>query len=88
MAARRERHVKMPMRRTSQKAKSDHVFGQRRSRPKMFRVELYARSSTNDQETLAMWNRALRELKFRHICPYSILAGRGHSPVSTSERAH
>jgi putative DNA-invertase from lambdoid prophage Rac len=65
MAARRERHVKMPMRRTSQKAKSDHVFGQRRSRPKMFRAELYARSSTNDQETLAMWNRAMREYAAR-----------------------
>ena len=51
----------MPIKRASQKAKSDHVFGQPRSRPKMFRAGLYARVSTNDQQTLAMQNRAMRE---------------------------
>ena len=51
----------MPIKRASQKAKSGHVFGQPRSRPKMFRAGLYARVSTNDQQTLAMQNRAMRE---------------------------
>jgi putative DNA-invertase from lambdoid prophage Rac len=47
------------------KAKSDHVFGQRRNQPKMFRAGLYARVSTNDQQTLAMQNRAMREYAVR-----------------------
>jgi putative DNA-invertase from lambdoid prophage Rac len=51
----------MPINRAFQKAKSDHVFGQRRRRSKMFRAGLYARVSTNDQQTLAMQNRAMRE---------------------------
>src|SRR3954470_16277832 len=51
----------MPIKRASQKAKSGHVFGQQRTRPKMFRAGLYARVSTNDQQTLAMQNRAMRE---------------------------
>ena len=55
----------MPIKRASQKAKSDHVFGQRRTRPKMFRAGLYARVSTNDQQTLAMQNRAMREYAAR-----------------------
>jgi hypothetical protein len=45
----------------SEKAKSDHVFGQARKRPKMLRAGLYARVSTNNQQTLAMQNRAMRE---------------------------
>jgi putative DNA-invertase from lambdoid prophage Rac len=55
----------MPKRRASQKAKSDHVFGQLRTRPKMFRAGLYARVSTNDQQTLSMQNRAMREYAAR-----------------------
>ena len=51
----------MPIKRASEKTKSDHVFGQARKRPKMFRAGLYARVSTNDQQTLAMQNRAMRE---------------------------
>jgi putative DNA-invertase from lambdoid prophage Rac len=47
------------------KRKSDYVFGQRRRRTKMFRAGLYARVSTNDQQTLAMQNRALREYAAR-----------------------
>src|SRR5277367_5813587 len=46
-------------------AKSDHVFGQRRKQPKMFRAGLYARVSTNDQQTLAMQSRAMREYTAR-----------------------
>jgi putative DNA-invertase from lambdoid prophage Rac len=55
----------MPIKRASQKAKSDHVFGQRRRLPKMLRVGLYARVSTIDQQTLAMQNRAMREYAAR-----------------------
>ena len=50
----------MPVKRASQKAKSDNVFGHSRKQPKMFRVGLYARVSTNDQQTLPMQLRALR----------------------------
>jgi putative DNA-invertase from lambdoid prophage Rac len=51
----------MPIKRACPKAKSDNVFGQRRKQPKMFRAGLYARVSTNDQQTLVMQNRAMRE---------------------------
>src|SRR4051794_2000237 len=55
----------MPIKRASQKAKSDHVFGQARKRVKMFRAGLYARVSTNDQQTLSMQSRAMREYAAR-----------------------
>jgi hypothetical protein len=41
----------MAAKRAFPKAKSDNVFGQRRKPSKMFRVGLYARVSTNDQQT-------------------------------------
>src|SRR5579884_2567760 len=55
----------MPRKRASQKAKSAHVFGQARKTAKMFRAGLYARVSTNDQQTLAMQNREMREYTAR-----------------------
>ena len=55
----------MAARRTSRKAKSDDVFGQRRKQPKMLRVGLYGRVSTTDQQTLPMQNRAMREYAVR-----------------------
>jgi len=55
----------MAARRTSQKAESDNVFGQRQRQSKMLRVGLYARVSTIDQETLPMQNRAMREYAAR-----------------------
>src|ERR1043165_2057791 len=55
----------MPRNQALQKAKSDHVFGQPRRAAKMFRAGLYARVSTNDQQTLAMQNRAMREYAVR-----------------------
>jgi len=55
----------MPIKRASQKAESDDVFGQRRKPPKMFRAGLYARVSTNDQQTVPMQNRAMREYAAR-----------------------
>jgi len=48
-----------------QKVKPDHVFGQSRKPGKMFRAGLYARVSTNDQQTLPMQSRALREYAAR-----------------------
>ncbi len=51
----------MAARRASTSAESDRVFGQRRKQPKMFRAGLYARVSTNDQQTLPMQNRAMRD---------------------------
>ena len=45
----------------SGKAKPHRVFGQARKPSEMFRAGLYARVSTNDQQTLPMQNRAMRE---------------------------
>src|SRR5580698_4654785 len=49
------------------KAKSDNVFGQARKPLKMFRAGLYARVSTNDQQTLPMQSRAMREYAARRV---------------------
>ena len=54
-------HSKMPVKRTSNNAKSQRVFGQTRKPAKMFRAGLYARVSTLDQQTLPMQMRALRD---------------------------
>lgn len=55
----------MPKKRASQKANCDNVFGHARKSAKMLRAGLYTRVSTNDQQTLAMQNRALREYAAR-----------------------
>ena len=55
----------MAAKRAFPKAKSDHVFGQARKPAKMLRAGLYSRVSTNDQQTLAMQNRAMREYAAR-----------------------
>jgi putative DNA-invertase from lambdoid prophage Rac len=55
----------MPAKRELPKTKSDNVFGQARKTAKMFRVGLYARVSTNDQQTLFMQSRAMREYAAR-----------------------
>jgi putative DNA-invertase from lambdoid prophage Rac len=55
----------MPAKRASQKTESRGGFGQARKQPKMFRAGLYARVSTNDQQTLPMQNRALRDYAAR-----------------------
>jgi putative DNA-invertase from lambdoid prophage Rac len=60
-----KRHIEMAAKRASPKPKSGDVFGQAQSRSKMLRVGLYARVSTNDQQTLAMQNRAMREYATR-----------------------
>src|SRR3954454_17633727 len=55
----------MPAKRNFPKAKSDNVFGQARKPSKLFRAGLYARVSTNDQQTLSMQSRAMREYAAR-----------------------
>jgi putative DNA-invertase from lambdoid prophage Rac len=55
----------MAVKRASRNAKSHGVFGQARKPPKMFRVGLYARVSTNDQQTIPLQIRALREYAAR-----------------------
>ena len=49
----------------SEKAKSHRVFGQARKPARMFRAALYSRVSTNDQHTLSMQNRNMREYAAR-----------------------
>jgi len=49
----------------SAKADSHRVFGQPRKQSKMFRAGLYARVSTNDQQTIPLQIRALREYTAR-----------------------
>jgi len=55
----------MPIKRASPKAKVDNVFGQARRPAKMFRAGLYARVSTNDQQTIPLQIRTLREYAVR-----------------------
>jgi putative DNA-invertase from lambdoid prophage Rac len=55
----------MPVKRASRSAKSGRVFGQRRNPPKMFRAGLYARVSTNDQQTIPLQMHAMREYAVR-----------------------
>src|ERR1700744_5900093 len=55
----------MVIKRASPKTESDNVFGHSRSRSKMFRGRLYARVSMNDQQTLSMQSRAMREYAAR-----------------------
>ena len=55
----------MAAKRAFPKAKSDNVFGQRRKPSQKFRAGLYARVSTNDQQTLPMQSRAMREYAAR-----------------------
>src|SRR6202050_4026026 len=55
----------MAAKRASATAKSNRVFGQRQEPAKMFRVGLYARVSTHDQQTLPLQIRAMREYAAR-----------------------
>src|SRR6476661_3016988 len=55
----------MAAKRDFPKTKSHNVFGQARNPAKMFRAGLYARVSTNDQQTLSMQSRAMREYAAR-----------------------
>src|SRR5580693_435978 len=55
----------MAAKRASEKTKSRRVFGQARRPAKMFRAGLYARVSTDDQQTIPLQVRALREYAAR-----------------------
>src|SRR5689334_20897274 len=55
----------MAAKRAFPQAKSGNVFGQSRRPAKMLRAGLYARVSTNDQQTLPMQSRAMREYAAR-----------------------
>ncbi|MGA3347207.1 MAG: recombinase family protein [Terracidiphilus sp.] len=55
----------MPVKRGSGITKSGKVFGQGQKTTKMVRAGLYARVSTQDQQTLPMQNRAMREYAAR-----------------------
>jgi putative DNA-invertase from lambdoid prophage Rac len=54
-------HSEMAVKQASEKTESGNVFGQRRKQPKMFRVGLYVRVSTNDQQTIPLQMRAMRD---------------------------
>ena len=60
-----ERYSGMAARRASENTKSRRVFGQARKSVKMFRAGLYARVSTNDQQTIPLQIRALRDYAVR-----------------------
>ena len=55
----------MTAKRASTPAKLKRIFGQRQKPAKMFRVGLYARVSTHDQQTLSLQIRAMREYSAR-----------------------
>src|ERR1700751_996373 len=75
----------MPRKRAPKKAKSDNVFGQAGRRAKMLRAGLYARVSTNDQQTLAMQNRAMREDDARRGLPIAVQVGEVNSGAARRE---
>ena len=60
-----ETHNEVSAKRASEKAKSRRVFGQARKPAKVFRAGIYARVSTNDQQTIPLQIRALREYAVR-----------------------
>jgi len=55
----------MPVKQGSGIRKSGRVFGQGQKTAKTIRAGLYARVSTQDQQTLPMQNRAMREYAAR-----------------------
>src|SRR5947209_13294509 len=57
----REERSEVAAKQASEKAKSPKVFGQARKPAKVFRAGIYARVSTNDQQTIPLQIRALRE---------------------------
>jgi DNA invertase Pin-like site-specific DNA recombinase len=60
-----EAHSEVSAKLASEKAKSRRVFGQARKPAKVFRAGIYARVSTNDQQTIPLQIRALREYAVR-----------------------
>jgi putative DNA-invertase from lambdoid prophage Rac len=83
--ARRERHTKMAEKRASRRAESDRVLGQARRPAKMFRAGLYARVSTNDQQTIPLQIRALREYAARRGWTSALQVREIHSGAARRE---
>ena len=67
----------MAAKRAFPKGKSDSVFGQARKSAKMFRAGLYARVSTNDQQTLPTQSGAMREYAARRGWTVAVRLVRG-----------
>ena len=70
----RERR-EVPVRKGSGIRKSGKVFGQGQKNAKMVRAALYARVSTQDQQTLPMQNRAMREYAARRGWTIALQSG-------------
>src|SRR5260370_24244264 len=84
-----EERSEVAAKQASDKAKSSRVFGQARKPTKMFRAGLYARVSTNDQQTIPFQIRALREYAVRRgwtIAQYVNEAGSGSSQRPPREK--
>ncbi|HEV3206710.1 MAG TPA: recombinase family protein [Terriglobales bacterium] len=75
----------MAAKRALPKAKSHNVFGQARKPAKMFRAGLYARVSTNDQQTLSMQCRAMREYAARRGWTIALQVREANSGASRRE---
>ena len=60
-----KRHPQMAAKQASEKTKSRRVFGHAPRPSKMFRAGIYARVSTDDQQTIPLQIRALREYAAR-----------------------
>src|ERR1017187_7010639 len=70
------------------KAKSGNVFGQRRKPAKMLRAGLYARVSTNDQQTIPLQIRDLREYAARRGWTIALQVKEVGSGASQTHRLH
>ncbi len=71
----------MAAKQAPEKAKPPRVFGQAQKPAKMFRAGLYARVSTNDQQTIPLQIRALRGYAARRV-------GRAHCRCRRSVAVH
>src|SRR5260370_42162530 len=77
-----EEHSEVSAKLASEKAKSPRVFGHARKPAKMFRAGLYARVSTNDQQTIPLQMRALREYAARRGWTIAMQVKEGGSGAS------
>src|SRR3954452_20697189 len=75
----------MAAKRDIPKTKSHNVFGQAPKPSKMFRAGLYARVSTNDQQTLAMQRRAMRESSDRRGWTIAMKVKEGESGAASRD---
>ncbi|HTM13813.1 MAG TPA: recombinase family protein [Bryobacteraceae bacterium] len=75
----------MAVKRAFENTKSHNVFGQARKPAKMFRAGLYARVSTNDEQTLPMQSRAMREYAARRSWTITVQV-RESAPARQNEK--